>query len=74
MKYIVTIHEVDEETGSETSRYSQTVDSIDVLAVIDAVNSSSSIRQRAVRSDAGKPRKVPLLPHEHLVSKVETEE
>ena len=56
-KYIVTINESDEESGSETLRYSQTVDQIDIHAVINAVNSTTvSARVRALRSDAGKPR------------------
>jgi hypothetical protein len=57
MRFTVTIHEVDEETGSEIPRYSQTVDHIDMHAVINAVNSNTPAgRQRALRSDAGKPR------------------
>jgi hypothetical protein len=57
-RFIVTINESDEESGSETLRYSQTVDQIDIHAVINAVNSSTvSQRVRALRSDAGKPRK-----------------
>ena len=60
-KYIITINEVDEE-GIEIPRYQQTVDQIDIHAVINAVNNvniTKQQRQRALRSDAGKPRKNP---------------
>ena len=58
MKFIITINEVDEETASETLRYQQTVDQIDIHAVITAVNNNKLVgaRQRSLRSDAGKPR------------------
>lgn len=61
MKYTITINEVDEETAVETPRYSQTVDNIDIPAIINAVNSSHPMtgRVRALRSDAGKPRARP---------------
>ena len=62
-KFIININEVDED-GNETPRYMQTVDHMDIHAVINAVNSVTQQqpqRQRALRSDAGKPRvnKVP---------------
>ena len=58
MKFTIIINEQDEETGSETLRYQQTVDNIDIHAVINAVNSTTvSQRVRALRSDAGKPRR-----------------
>ena len=59
MRYIININEVDED-GNETSRYQQTVDQIDIHAVINAVNNTPDAkgqRQRALRSDAGKPRR-----------------
>lgn len=56
MKYTITITEVSEgEEAPELLRYSQTVDAIDMLTVINAVNSNAE-RRRAVRSDAGKSR------------------
>ena len=62
MRYIITINETDEETGAEIPRYQQTVDHIDIHAVINAVNNSpAGGRQRALRSDAGKPRKTAAL-------------
>lgn len=65
MRYTITINEMDEETGSEIPRYQQTVDNIDIHAVINAVNNSRPReRLRALRSDAGKPRKVVAEPVE----------
>ena len=62
MRYIITINETDEETGTEIPRYQQTVDHIDIHAVINAVNNPpiGGGRQRALRSDAGKPRPKPV--------------
>ena len=43
-------------------RYEQTVDTLDIYAVINAVNSAMPAGNRKQRSDAGKPRKnVPML-------------
>ena len=57
MKYQISITEIDEETAIEMVRYQQTVDYLDTQAVINAVNASRpQLRQRALRSDAGKPR------------------
>jgi hypothetical protein len=68
MKYVVTITEVGcDELGNDSAssnviRYQQTVDKIDIQAVINAVNTSPvparAPRKRARRSDAGKPRKL----------------
>jgi hypothetical protein len=57
LRFTITINEVEEETGVEIPRYQQTVDHIDIHAVINAVNNSPPGRQRALRSDAGKPRR-----------------
>lgn len=61
MMYKITITELfnstevnAEKSTVEVVRYEQTVDYINMHAVINAVNSSP--RQRAQRSDAGKPR------------------
>jgi hypothetical protein len=58
LRYTITINEIEDETGAEIPRYQQTVDNIDIHAVINAVNNSPRReRIRALRSDAGKPRK-----------------
>ena len=59
MRYSITITEIEsgEDGEREITRYSQTVDSIDMNAIISAVNSAP--RQRALRSDAGKPKAKP---------------
>jgi hypothetical protein len=53
----ITITENNDELG-ELVRYQQTVDTLDICKVIEAVNDSPPppVRKRAVRSDAGKPR------------------
>ena len=57
MKYQITINEIDDETATEMVRYQQTVDNVDMQAVINAVNNAPVGRRlRALRSDAGKPR------------------
>jgi hypothetical protein len=56
-RYSITITEIEptEDGEREIQRYQQIVDSIDMNAIINAVNTGP--RQRALRSDAGKPRK-----------------
>jgi hypothetical protein len=44
------------EEDDEVLRYQQTVDVIDLGAIITAVNSAQPHRVRALRSDAGKPK------------------
>jgi hypothetical protein len=58
VKYQITINEIDDETATEIVRYQQTVDHVDLAAVLSAVNIAPvGGRLRALRSDAGKPRK-----------------
>jgi hypothetical protein len=56
MRYSITITEIEsgEDGEREITRYQQTVDAIDMNAIITAVNSAP--RARALRSDAGKPK------------------
>ncbi len=60
IRYTITITETEEDGDAEAGdilRYSQTVDAIDMNAIISAVNKTPQPeRRRAVRSDAGKPR------------------
>lgn len=61
MKYQITITEIDDDNATETVRYQQTIDDhIDMQAIISAVNATplgARQRLRALRSDAGKPRR-----------------
>lgn len=60
-RYVITITEIvdagDDESASNLVRFQQTVDQIDIPAVITAVNGTPLAQRRAKRSDAGKPRK-----------------
>lgn len=57
MRFSITITEIEagEDGEREITRYQQTVDAIDMNAIISAVNSPP--RARALRRDAGKPRR-----------------